>query len=135
MNHLEDIIEIELPNYFKNSSTLTVMNVFEEIKWAPNRIFFINTEQPVLRGDHAHRECIQVIYCNFGTLKVTCKDEKNKRVFTLIPNYKMLLIPAGIWSTLELSTNCSLTVLASSKFEEMDYIRDWDEFLIFRETN
>ena len=47
--------------------------------------------------------------------------------------YQGLLIVPGIWRTLEdFSSGSVCLVLASEKYEESDYIRDYEEFIKYK---
>jgi hypothetical protein len=48
-------------------------------------------------------------------------------------NEQTLLVPPGIWVTLEIEEKSSLTVLTDYAYDERDYIRDWDEYLHTRD--
>ena len=54
----------------------------------------------------------------------------NKKTFTLNRSYYGLYVPKGIWREMEnFSTNSLALVLSSTKYDESDYIYDYDEFV------
>ena len=56
-----------------------------------------------------------------------------KRTFVMNRPYQGLLIVPGIWRTLEdFSSGSVCLVLASEKYEESDYIRDYEEFIKYK---
>ncbi len=82
------------------------------------------------RGAHAHKECYQFLIAVSGCFEVLLDDGKYKRqVFLNRPNVG-LIIPPGIWaSEVNFSSGSICLVLASHEYNELDYIRDYDEYL------
>lgn len=86
------------------------------------------------RGAHAHRELEQLIVAASGSFKVTLDDGKSKRSFFLNRPYQGLYVKPGLWRDLEdFSSGAVCMVLASEVYDAADYIRDYQEFLEFRE--
>jgi hypothetical protein len=75
----------------------------------------------------------QVIIAASGAFDVLINDGRNKKIIHLDrPNIGLQLVP-GIWrELLNFSSGAICLVLASSKYHESDYIRDFEEFLIWR---
>lgn len=68
-----------------------------------------------------------------GSFDVILNDGQNDKKVTLNKPNKGLLIPNGIWRSLEnFSSGSVCLVLASKVFNEADYIRDFDEFRIYK---
>ena len=86
------------------------------------------------RGGHAHKDLYQLIVAASGSFSVTLDDGKIKRTFLLNrPNYGLLVVP-GIWMTLDdFSSGAVCMVLASEKYDEQDYIRDYSDFLNYKQ--
>jgi hypothetical protein len=85
------------------------------------------------RGGHAHKELRQLVIAASGSFDVTLDDGNVKRTFTLNRPYQGLLIVPGIWRELNnFSSGSVCLVLASMKYEEEDYIRDYKEFELFK---
>ena len=86
------------------------------------------------RGSHAHKELEQLIVAASGSFKVTLDDGKMKRTYFLNRPYQGLLVKPGLWRDLEdFSSGAVCMVLASEVYQDEDYIRNYDEFLKFRE--
>lgn len=86
------------------------------------------------RGAHAHRELEQLIVAASGSFKVTLDDGKSKRSFFLNRPYQGLYVKPGLWRDLEdFSSGAVCMVLASEVYDAADYIRDYQEFLEYRE--
>lgn len=85
------------------------------------------------RGSHAHKELSQLIIAASGSFRVTLDDGNVKRSFILNRPYQGLYVKPGIWRDLDdFSSGAVCMVLASEVYMEDDYIRDYDDFLNFR---
>lgn len=85
------------------------------------------------RGGHAHKELRQLIIAASGSFTVTLDDGHVKRTFTLNRPYQGLYVAPGIWRTLDdFSSGAVCLVLASEKYDASDYIRDYNEFLEYK---
>lgn len=88
------------------------------------------------RGSHAHKELEQLIVAASGSFRVTLDDGNVKRSFFLNRPYQGLYVKPGLWRDLDdFSSGAVCMVLASEVYQAEDYIRDYDEFLRFREIN
>lgn len=85
------------------------------------------------RGSHAHRDLSQLIVAASGSFRVTLDDGKCRRSFFLNRPYQGLYVKPGMWRDLEdFSSGAVCMVLASEVYQAEDYIRDYDEFIKFR---
>jgi hypothetical protein len=85
------------------------------------------------RGAHAHKECHQLLIAASGSFDIEMNDGVNKRTVSLNRPYFGLHIPPGIWAAEKsFSSGAICLVLASHKYIEKDYIRDYQEFLAVR---
>lgn len=86
------------------------------------------------RGGHAHKGLHQLIVAVSGSFSVTLDDGNIKRTYTLNRPYQGLLVVPGIWRTLDdFSSGAVCMVLASEGYSEDDYIRNYEDFLKFKE--
>ena len=86
------------------------------------------------RGSHAHRALSQLIVAASGSFRVVLDDGSAKRTFVLNRPYQGLLVKPGIWRDLDdFSSGAVCMVLASEVYQPEDYIRDYDEFISFRQ--
>ena len=86
------------------------------------------------RGAHAHKELSQLIVAASGSFTVTLDDGEVKRSFILNRPYQGLLVVPGIWRTLDdFSSGSVCMVLASHGYNKDDYIRDYEDFLKYKE--
>jgi hypothetical protein len=88
------------------------------------------------RGAHAHKDLRQLVIAASGSFRVTLDDGNVKRSFILNRPYQALYVKPGIWRDLDdFSSGSVCMVLASEKYDEKDYIRDYDEFIKFRDND
>ena len=86
------------------------------------------------RGAHAHKNLEQLIVAASGSFTVTLDDGKCKRSFFLNRPYLGLYVKPGLWRDLQdFSSGAICMVLASDIYKQEDYIRDYKEFIDFRE--
>jgi WxcM-like, C-terminal len=82
------------------------------------------------RGGHAHKELRQLIVAMSGSFDVVLDDGDEKQVFHLNRSYVGLYVCPMIWRELDnFSSGSVCMVLASNRYDEADYYRDYDQFL------
>lgn len=82
-----------------------------------------------IRGSHAFREQQEFIVALSGSFDVILHDGKYEFKFPLNRSYYGLFIPKMYWRRIEnFSTNSLALIVSDKKFDEKDYIRDFDEF-------
>ena len=88
-----------------------------------------------VRGGHAHIKQYELLLALSGSFEVKLDDGFEKTTITLNNPTKGLLISTGIWRELEnFSSGSVCLVFSSGKFLEEDYIRDYDQFKLFKKT-
>jgi hypothetical protein len=82
------------------------------------------------RGGHAHKALHQLIVAASGSFDVILDDGRNKKIIQLNrPNFGLLVVP-GIWREIvNFSSGAICLVLASEKYREEDYVRDYNDFI------
>jgi hypothetical protein len=95
------------------------------------RIYYLfDVPSTAFRGGHSHINQHEILIALSGSFEVRVNDGKNKKSYLLNKPNIGLHIPTGIWRELEnFSSGAVCLVLASDIFEEVDYIRDYNEFL------
>ena len=131
---VSDCPVIELPKIENRSGNLTSIQNSIEISFDIKRIFYLyDIPGGKDRGAHAHLECHQFLIAGSGSFDVLLDDGKSKKLVTLNQPYKGLHIPPGIWaSEINFSSGSICLVLASHKYDEKDYIREYGEFLKYK---
>ena len=127
---VSDCSVIELPKIENRSGNLTSIQNSIEIPFDIKRIFYLyDIPGGKDRGAHAHIECHQFLIAGSGSFDVLLDDGKSKKLVTLNQPYKGLHIPPGIWaSEVNFSSGSICLVLASEKYFEEDYIRNYEHF-------
>jgi UDP-2-acetamido-3-amino-2,3-dideoxy-glucuronate N-acetyltransferase len=83
----------------------------------------------VVRGEHAHRICHQLLVAATGSLIATCDDGNTKSEFLLDKPTLGLYMPPLTWGTqTNFSEGARLLVLASHLYDVDDYVSDYKEF-------
>lgn len=110
---------------------ISVAEENDDIPFQIKRVYWTYfTPNHVERGNHAHKELEQIIIAVSGIIEITLIDKGNhKQVFTLDNPDIGLLVPKGYWREIKFSHNAVLLCVASEKYDESDYIRDFDEFI------
>ena len=118
-----------------NLGYISVADNSENIPFEIKRVYWTYyTPQDVLRGGHAHLELEQVIVAVAGTITLTTEDvQGNKEEFILDSPEKGLFIPRKIWRDIRFSHSAVLLCLASEKYIESDYIREYEEFKYYKD--
>ena len=87
------------------------------------------------RGAHAHKELRQLIIAAGGSFDVTLDDGNVKRTVVLNRPYQGLLVVPGIWRDLNnFSAGAVCLVLASERYDENDDIRNYQEYLKYKQS-
>jgi len=126
---------IELPYLKENNGDLVVVEG-EIIPFSIKRVFNVRQQKGDIRGRHAHRHCSQLLICTNGAVEVKCDDSRTTERYVLDkPNFG-LFIPPGIWADQKyIENNTILTVLCDRPFEEADYLRNYEDFMLFAKQN
>ncbi|NDV77482.1 FdtA/QdtA family cupin domain-containing protein [Dysgonomonas sp. 511] len=122
---------IVLPKIFDKRGNLTFIEGGRHIPFDIKRVYWIyDVPGGQVRGGHAFIEQQELIIALSGSFDVIVDDGLSKQTFTLNRSYQGLYIPAGIWRHMEnFSTNSLALVLASTFYNENDYIRDYERYL------
>lgn len=131
-----DCSMVELDRHHSDrKGNLTVVENGETLPFDVKRVYYLyDVPGGESRGDHAHRELEQLIIAASGSFKVTLDDGKCKRTFFLNRPYQGLYVKPGMWRDLEdFSSGAVCMVLASEVYQADDYIRDYKEFIKYRD--
>jgi len=93
---------------------------------AIRRVFTI-TSVPAggMRGDHAHRDCTQVVICLKGRVSIEVDDARDTITILLESAGEGLSIPPGLWNKLIFEgPDTVLAVFCDQPYAESDYVRD-----------
>lgn len=121
---------IQLPKFEDPRGNLSFIEEFKHIPFKIERTYWIyDVPGGEIRGGHAFKVQQEIIVALSGSFDVVVDDGQNKQIFSINRSYYGLYVPAGVWRQMQnFSTNSLALVLSSTKFEEADYIRDYDLF-------
>jgi len=133
-NSVDDCLVLGLPKIHNRAGNLTALNSFVDIPFSIKRVYYLyDVPGGEERGAHAHKELQQLLVAAGGSFTVTLNDGTKKRSISLNRPYQGLLIVPGIWRELiDFSSGSICLVLASTNYNENDYIRDYNEFLNYK---
>jgi hypothetical protein len=125
---------IELTKIHRPAGNITIIQNGSHQPFDIKRIYYLyDVPGGSERGGHAHKELSQLIIAASGAFDVILDDGRNKKIIQLNRPYYSLLVVPGIWRELvNFSSGAICLVLASTKYVEKDYIRDYDTFLKYK---
>ena len=135
MSRIADAKIIELPKFLDTRGNLSFIEELSQIPFKIERTYWIyDVPGGEARGGHAYRENEEFIVALSGSFDVILDDGKQKKTFSLNRSYYGLYVPKGLWRKMvNFSTNSLALVLSSTKYDESDYIRDYNMFLKYIE--
>ena len=119
-----------LPKVADPRGNLTPVEGGRHIPFDIQRVFYLyDVPGGEARAGHAHHELQEFIIAVSGSFDVVCDDGGRKFRYSLNRSYFGLYVPGMIWRTIEnFSSGSVCLVLASTPYEEADYIRDYDDY-------
>lgn len=134
-NTVYDCSIIELNKHHSDrKGNISVVQNGDTVPFDVKRVYYLyDVPGGESRGAHAHKDLCQLIVAASGSFRVTLDDGNVKRSFVLNRPYQGLYVKPGIWRDLDdFSSGAVCMVLASEVYQKEDYIRDYDEFLDYR---
>ena len=132
MGKVTDCQLMDLVKIVDARGNLTFIEGGKHIPFEIKRIYYLyDLPTETHRGGHAHKELFQLLICMSGSLEVLLDDGfEKKRIRMSRPDVGLYITP-GIWRELEgFSSNSVCLVLASEVYDESDYCRDYQEFIL-----
>ena len=124
---------IELPKITDaRDGSLNIMETHKHIPFDIKRVYYINHLEHCVseRGQHAHKQLKQVIFCISGSFVLKLDDGKKKQEILMWRDNIGVILGPKLWHSMyKFSNGCTLLVVASDFYDENDYIRNYDEFL------
>ena len=110
---------------------LLVAELQSHIPFPVRRVFFVmNVPSHHVRGEHAHRECHQLLVCLQGSVSVTADNGSAREEWVLDrPDIGLHVHPMTWAAQYKYSENAVLAVFASHSYDPDDYIRDYEDYL------
>ena len=122
---------IDLPKIADPRGNLTFIEGENHLPFSFKRFFYLyDVPGGADRAGHALKTCHQFIIAMSGSFDVLLDDGRNRRRYHLNRSYYGLYIPPLIWREIDnFSSGSVCAVLASDRYNENDYFRDFPSFL------
>jgi hypothetical protein len=132
---MDDYKLLTLPKIVDHRGNLSFIESNSHVPFRINRVYWIyDVPGGEFRGSHAFKEQKEFVVALSGSFDVHLDDGETKTVLPLNRSYFGLYIPNGYWRSLNnFSTNAVALILSSTNFRKEDYIRDYEEFLKFKQ--
>lgn len=127
---LDEVKIIDLPKFLDKRGNLSFVEESIHIPFKIKRAYWLyDVPGGESRGGHAYKENCEFMIALSGSFDVILDDGNRREIFSLNRSYYGLYIPKGLWREMtNFSTNSLALILASTKYDAKDYIRDYDEF-------
>lgn len=126
---------VELTKIHNTAGNITIIQNGKNPPFEVKRVYYLyDIPGGSERGGHAHKELYQLIVAASGSFDVILDDGRNKKVIQLNrPNFGLFVVP-GIWREVSnFSSGAICLVLASNKYDQADYIRDYQNFKKYKD--
>lgn len=128
---LDKVKLIHLPKIIDERGNLSFLEEENQIPFKIKRNYWIyDVPGGEVRGGHSYKENEEIIIALSGSFDVVLNDGSEKKTFSLNRSYFGLYVPKGMWRHMEnFSTNSFAFIVASTEYNENDYVRDFNIFL------
>ncbi|HBE42984.1 MAG TPA: hypothetical protein DDW27_17630 [Bacteroidales bacterium] len=138
MNKKKRIISpllINLPKFLDQRGNLSFIEEGTHIPFNIRRVYWIyDVPGGETRGGHAFKDTEELIVALSGSFDVVLNDGVKEYRYPLNRSYYGLLVPLMTWRVMEnFSTNSLALVIASTDYNQDDYIRDFSTFQRLKE--
>ena len=121
---------ITLPKLLDLRGNLSFIEEESHIPFKIKRVYWIyDVPGGERRGGHAFKKTEELIVALSGSFDVLLNDGNRELRYHLNRSYYGVIVPRMFWRMLEnFSTNSLALIIASTDFNEADYIRDFDVY-------
>jgi hypothetical protein len=122
---------VTLPKITDPRGNLTFIEGDRHVPFSISRVYYLyDVPGGAERGGHAHRALHQLIIAMSGSFDVILDDSTGKHRFHLNRSYTGLYVCPMIWREIDnFSSGSVCMVLASNRYDEADYYRNYDEYV------
>lgn len=121
---------INLPKIYDKRGNLSFFEHSNQLPFKIERTYWVyDVPGGETRGSHAFKEQQEFIIALSGSFDVIIHDGNEEHRFSLNRSYYGLYIPKMCWRKIEnFSTNSLALIVSDKKYNEKDYIRNFEEF-------
>jgi oxalate decarboxylase/phosphoglucose isomerase-like protein (cupin superfamily) len=136
MTQVNKISIINLPKIEDLRGNLSFIEEEKHISFKIRRVYWIyDVPGGETRGGHAFKKTKELIVALSGSFDVILDEGKGELKYSLNRSYYGIYVPEMTWRKLEnFSTNSLALILASTEYNENDYIRDFSTFSILKKS-
>jgi len=129
---IQDCHLIDLPKINDERGNLTFIEAERHVPFDIRRVFYLyDVPGGSLRAGHALKSCHQFIIAISGSFDVVLDDGSARQRFHLNRSHYGLYVTPLTWREIDnFSSNSVCLVLASAAYNESDYYRDYESFLL-----
>ncbi len=122
--------EINLPLIHDRRGDLTFIEGENHVPFKIARVYYLyNVPVDSERGGHAHRQLEQVVFALSGSFRLQIDDGTKKSEYWLRDPRKGLYLSNLVWREMDaFSQGAVCMVVASQRYDEADYIRNYADF-------
>ena len=128
---LENCKLINLPKIEDPRGNLTFVEANRHIPFDIRRVYYLyDVPGGAERGGHAHKALHQLIIAMSGSFDIHLDDGCAKKTVHMNRSYNGLYVCPLIWREIDnFSSGAVCMVLASDYYDELDYYREYSEFI------
>jgi dTDP-4-dehydrorhamnose 3,5-epimerase-like enzyme len=122
---------IDLPRIQDPRGNLTFIEGTRHIPFDIKRVYYLyDVPGGAERGGHGHKSLRQLIIAVSGSFDIHLDDGREKKIFHMNRSHFGLYICPMIWRELtNFSSGAVCMVLASDYYDELDYYREYGDFI------
>jgi len=122
---------IQLPKIFDDRGNLSFIEAQRHIPFKIERAYWIyDVPGGEKRGGHAFKHGEEFLIALSGSFDIHVDNGSISKVYPLNRSYMGLYVPEMNWRSMEnFSTNSLCLILASTPYDEEDYLFDYSDFL------
>ena len=128
---IQDCNIINLPRINDPRGNLTFVEGGHHIPFDIRRVYYLyDVPGGSERGGHAHKALRQLIIAMSGSFDIHLDDGHAKKTVHMNRSYNGLFVCPMIWREIDnFSSGAVCMVLASDYYDELDYYREYSEFI------
>lgn len=121
----------DLPRINDPRGNLTFVEANRHIPFDIRRVYYLyDVPGGAARGGHAHKALHQLIIAMSGSFDIHLDDGFDKKTVHMNRSYNGLYVCPMIWREIDnFSSGAVCMVLASDYYDEVDYYRDYNQFI------